>query len=112
MEKQKIEITGGYVELKEFVTRKMSREYMDKISEHSAVKEDGSLAITPKAVNSASEYIVLEMIERVVIVSADETETTIDADSEWLDGLREKDFNKVSDAVLKIFNEGRKTSKK
>lgn len=109
---QKVEITGGYVELKEFVTRKMSREYMEKLSEHSLTKEDGSLAITPKAINYASEYIVLEMIDRAVEKGEDGVEKEVGVDAEWLDGLREKDFNKVSEAVLKLFNEGRKAAKK
>lgn len=109
---QKVEITGGYVELKDFVTRKMSRVYMDKLSEHSVTKEDGSLAITATAINIASEYIVLQMITRAVVKGEDGVEKEVEADEEWLDALREKDFNLISEAVLKLFNEGRKTAKK
>lgn len=108
----RIEITGGYVNIREYATRKISREYLNLISEHSEMKEDGSLAITPKAVNIASEYLVCEMIEGAFILTADGTEKEIEVNKDWLDELREKDFTKISDVVLKIFNDGRKASKK
>lgn len=109
---KKIEITGGYVVLKEFITRKTSREYLDILSQHSGTKEDGSLAITPKAVSAASEFLLIQMVDKVVMVGADGSETEVEADHDWLDGMRDSDFTKLSEKVLKQFNEGRASAKK
>lgn len=109
---KKIDITGGYVVLKDFVTRKVSREYLDVLSEHSNTREDGSLAITSKAVSAASEFLLLKMVDKVVMVGADGSETEMEADSDWLDNLRNEDFVKLSEKVLKQFNEGRASAKK
>ena len=109
---QRLEIRNGYVEIKDFVTRKMSREYMAILSENAHVTAEGKESVTAKGVNLASELMVLSMIERAVTIGDDGVEKQIEVDEEWLDNLPEKDFTKVSEAVLEIFNDGRKKAKK
>lgn len=107
-----IKIMGGYVELHPFVTRRVSRGYSEILGNTANVNSEGAQIITSQGVTKASEYMVLEMIKRVVIVSEDGTEHETKADSDWLDELAERDFRTISDAVQKLFEDARGKAKK
>lgn len=111
-EKHRIDIRGGYVELKEYVTRKMAREWMTGVADSEKIGADGNAVVTPQTYNEACERLVLDMIDRVVILAADGTEQTREISSDWLDELPEDDFAKISEYVLEKFNGSRKKAKK
>lgn len=108
----KIDIMGGHVEIKEFVNRKTSREYLDILGNNSTIKEDGGMAITAKAVNAASEYLVLAMISKIVMEDSQGKGTEIIPTAEWLDEIREQDFTAIGEVVQAMFTEAREKSKK
>lgn len=107
---KKIEITGGYVELLEETTRKMTKEYTYALAENSVVT-DGGEKLTMKAIDIASEGLVVAMIHRAVLV-VDGKEEQITVDRDWLDSLASKDFDKIQKHVLSAFQRGRDEAKK
>ena len=107
-----IKIMGGYVELHPFVTRRISRGYSEILGKTANVNSEGAQIVTSEGVNKASEYMVLEMVKRAVVVSEDGTEHEQKVDSDWLDELAERDFRNISDAVQKLFEEARGKAKK
>ena len=112
MKTTRIEMTDGYIELREEVTRKMSREYMATLDEYATVNADGDKKITTKGVDVASENLVRDMIERVVAKGEDGVEREVEVTREWMDELPESVYSKVQDYVLKKFNGAREKAKK
>lgn len=112
---QRIEITGGYVEIKDFINRKMAREYTEILSENARITPAGRESMTMKGINAASEFLVLAMLHRVVLNVVEgegSVEKEITADREWLDSLDEQDFDKIADPVLAIMNKNKTEAKK
>ena len=108
----KIDITGGYVLLSEKISRKVARDYLEKLDETSVTNSDGDQKLTSFGIETASEFLVLALIEKVVMVGADGSETDIKADRDWIDGLDQEDFDPIQTYVIKKFNSSRNTGKK
>lgn len=104
---QKIEISGGYVELSEKIHRATAREYKRVLTQNS---KDGSLDYMDA--ENAVEYLVLTLIERVVMMAADGTEHELKADQDWLDNLDENDFQKIGAAASKVYVASKEKAKK
>lgn len=111
-EANKIVIRGGFVEMREYVTRKAAREYQNELTNSGMTDSEGHPIVTGPSMNRATEGLVLAMIKRVVVVSGDNTETEVPATEEWLDEMDQEDFDKISDHVLSKHKKGRGDAKK
>lgn len=108
----KIDITGGYVLLSDRIKRSVAREYLEKLDASSVTNADGDQKLTSFGIETASEFLVLSLVEKVVMVGADGSETEIKADRDWLDNLDQVDFDPIQTYVIKKFNDSRNMGKK
>lgn len=104
----KVEITGGYVEINDRVTRKIARDYVKVLTAHSTADGD----ITRTDMEDASENLTLALVDKAVMVAADGSEHTVTVDQDWLDNLDESDFQKVGGKVYSIYKASKEQSKK
>lgn len=104
---QKVEISGGYVEISEKVTRKIAKEYVSVLTANSVNDK-----IIRTDMEEASEYLALALITRVVLIAADGTEHEQTPDQDWLGNLDEADFQKVGAKVYGIYKAAKERSKK
>ncbi len=97
----KIELSNGYVVLKEVITRKISREYTAKLFEGATINNEGKSLLSPMNYENASEYLVMSLLEKIAVLK-EGTEQAVLVDREWLDNLPVEDWKKIERAVLDI----------
>lgn len=107
----KIEITNGYVEMSDFLTRKADRIYSEVLFENAEMDEAGKLKASPKQIDIASQALTLSLIKKIVIKDGD-NEKEVEATSEWLDDLNNIDYKKIDRAAFKIKSDSDSESKK
>lgn len=96
-----IELSNGYVLMREVVTRKIAREYSEKLYNDTSMDSSTKISMNPINIELASEALVLGLVEKVVVVT-DEKETYVEPTRDWLDNLPEEDFKKIENAALAV----------
>lgn len=116
-----IQLSNGYVVLKDFITHKASRDYQAALLKGTRMKPTGEVDesgrpkmeydIDPSNADRANEALVIAMVEKVVVV-ANEVETVIPASIDWLESMPQSDFSKIERAALDIKTSKEEDSKK
>lgn len=106
-----IELSNGYVVLKDFITHRASRDYQATLLKGTRMKPTGDVDekgrpkmeydIDPSNSDRANEAFVIAMIEKIVRKDGDQ-ETEIPATIEWLESMPQREFQKLEQAVLDI----------
>lgn len=117
----KIELSTGYVILKDFITHKASRDYQAALLKGTRMEPTGEVDaegrpkmkydIDPNNADRANEALVIAMIEKVAVVTG-ESESTITPTIEWLESMPQTDFVKIERGALDIKSKKEDEAKK
>lgn len=117
----KIELSTGYVILKDFITHKASRDYQAELLKGTRMEPTGELDeegrpkmkydLDPNNADRANEALVIALIEKAVVIT-DGVETSVTPSIGWLESMRETDFSKIERAALEIKSQKEEEGKK
>jgi len=101
----KIELSNGFAEIKDFVSRKVQREYQEALMTDSTIGLDGKIQASPIKMFLASDVLVKMMTESVTV---DDKEIPLSK----IDDIDSKDYTKILDACTTLMNSINDESKK
>ncbi len=107
----KVELSNGYVILKDVLTRKINREYVAKLFNGSTVDTEGRSIMSPVNYDIANEHLVLSLVEKAVVLKEGEEQGVL-IDHDWIDNLPNEDWNKIEKAALTLKNKQEEQVKK
>jgi hypothetical protein len=104
----KIQITNGYVEMNERITRGLDKNYKKLIYQNA--KQDfaqKSFSLDMGQIEEAKDYLIYELIEKIMLDDKEVKKT-----KEWLDELDNKDFEKLNNFVDSLKEQREEEKKK
>lgn len=122
----RIELSNGYVLMKDEVTRKIDRDYQERLFKGSKLETSGEVddngkpivryAIDPVASDRAAEIMILGLVNEVFEfgpeVDGKVTEKRISPSQEWLDNLSSANYAKIEREALRVKKESDENAKK
>lgn len=116
----RVDISNGYVLIKDFINRKAERNWqrllLEGAKEADEKDEDGKnkIKIMSLSLAAAVDQLVVDMIVKAVRITSDGQEQEVDITNtqEWVDELPVPDFDKISAAVKQIKDAKQEEEKK
>jgi len=121
----KVTTSFGYVEIKNYIPRKADNIYnsilfasmstktimpvakktLDKEVDQKAVEEEAGNLLNPMQLIEASQARAYEMIEKIAVVKADNTEEEVQKTTAWWDECNKLDVKAIEEAVAEVAKE-------
>lgn len=122
----RIDLSNGYVLMKDEVTRKIDRDYQERLFKNSKLETTGEVdnngspivryGIDPVASDRAAEGMILGLINEAFEfgpeIDGKITEKRVSPSQDWLDNLSSANYAKIEREALRIKKESDENAKK
>lgn len=98
--------------LSDSIKRKWQREYQETLAEHVIVTDDGKEHFSISGVHKASEGMVLNLIQKIIVHDEHGVPSEVKPSREWLDDLDSEDFKLIEEHAIKLLKSGQDDAKK